>query len=226
MGASQASAPNPGLSWEKTDIFNLGLDLGFFDNRLGLSFEGYDKYTHDMLYSGRVSSIIDNSTVTRNVGSMENIGFEATLSANIIRRENFDWTVQMNGFFNRNKTFKHTIEIVVDRIVVKAGQEGRIAEACELAIAQGDGLVEIEGDFYDHHYEKTFSTKLACPDHGVSIEELEPRMFSFNAPFGACPTCNGLGFTQKLDPSKLINEDLSIREGALQPIFGTMEFSG
>ena len=103
MGASQASAPNPGLSWEKTDIFNLGLDLGFFDNRLGLSFEGYDKYTHDMLYSGRVSSIIDNSTVTRNVGSMENIGFEATLSANIIRRENFDWTVQMNGFFNKNK---------------------------------------------------------------------------------------------------------------------------
>ena len=124
------------------------------------------------------------------------------------------------------KTFKHTIEIVVDRIIVKPGQEGRISEACELAIAQGDGLVEIEGDFYDHHYEKTFSTKLACPEHGISIEELEPRMFSFNAPFGACPACNGLGFTQKLDPSKLIDESLSIREGALQPIFGTMEFSG
>ncbi|MBR3707046.1 MAG: excinuclease ABC subunit UvrA, partial [Firmicutes bacterium] len=76
------------------------------------------------------------------------------------------------------------------------------------------------------HYEKTFSTKLACPDHGISIEELEPRMFSFNAPFGACPTCNGLGFTQKLDPKKLIDESLSIDEGALQPIFGTMEFSG
>ena len=124
------------------------------------------------------------------------------------------------------KTFKHTIEIVVDRIVVKPGQEGRIAEACELAIAQGDGLVVINGDFYDHHYEKTFSTKLACPDHGVSIEELEPRMFSFNAPFGACPTCNGLGFTQKLDPKMLIDERLSINDGALQPIFGTMEFSG
>lgn len=124
------------------------------------------------------------------------------------------------------KTFKHTIEIVVDRIVVKAGQEGRIAEACELAIAQGDGLVVINGDFYDHHYEKTFSTKLACPDHGVSIEELEPRMFSFNAPFGACPTCNGLGFTQKLDPKLLIDESKSIDDGALQPIFGTMEFSG
>ena len=124
------------------------------------------------------------------------------------------------------KTFKHTIEIVVDRIVVKAGQEGRISEACELAIAHGDGLVEVEGDFYDHHYEKTFSTKLACPDHGISMEELEPRMFSFNAPFGACPSCNGLGVTQKLDPAKLIDEHLSIREGALQPIFGTMEFSG
>ena len=124
------------------------------------------------------------------------------------------------------KSFKHTIEIIVDRIVVKPGQEGRIAEACELAIQEGEGLVVVEGDFLDWHYEKTFSTKLACPDHGISIEELEPRMFSFNAPFGACPTCNGLGYTQKLDPKKLINEELSIDEGALQPIFGTMEFSG
>ena len=63
------------------------------------------------------------------------------------------------------KTFKHNIEIVVDRIVVKKGQEGRIAEACELAMSHGDGLVNVEGDFYDHHYEKTFSSKLACPDH-------------------------------------------------------------
>ena len=124
------------------------------------------------------------------------------------------------------KTYKHTIEIVVDRIVVKPGQESRIAEACELAVAQGDGLVSVIGDFYDQHYEKMFSTKLACPDHGISIEELEPRMFSFNAPFGACPTCNGLGFTQKLDPKLLIDETKSINEGALQPIFGTMEFSG
>ena len=125
------------------------------------------------------------------------------------------------------KTFKHNIEVVVDRIVVKPGQEGRIAEACELAIGQSDGgLVQIEADFYDHHTEKIFSTKLACPDHGASLEELEPRMFSFNAPFGACPTCSGIGITQKLDPKKLVDENLSINEGALQPIFGTMEFSG
>lgn len=124
------------------------------------------------------------------------------------------------------KTFKHNIEIVVDRIVVKSGQEGRIAEACELAMTHGEGLVNVIGDFYDHHYEKTFSSKLACPDHGVSIEELEPRMFSFNAPFGACPVCNGIGYTQKLNPDKVINYELSIPEGALSMIFGSMEFSG
>lgn len=124
------------------------------------------------------------------------------------------------------KTFKHNIEIVVDRIVVKPGQEGRISEACELAMSHGDGLVNVIGDFYDWHYEKTFSSKFACPDHGVSIEELEPRMFSFNAPFGACPVCNGIGYTQKLNPDKIIRYDLSIPEGALSTIFGSMEFSG
>ncbi len=124
------------------------------------------------------------------------------------------------------KTFKHTIEIVVDRIVVKPGQEGRISEACELAMSHGDGLVNVIGDFYDWHYEKMFSSKFACPDHGVSIEELEPRMFSFNAPFGACSTCNGIGYTQKLNPEKIIDYSLSIPEGALAKIFGSMEFSG
>lgn len=124
------------------------------------------------------------------------------------------------------KTFKHTIEIVVDRIVVKPGQEGRIAEACELAMAHGEGLVNVEGNFEGQHFEKTFSSKLACPDHGVSIEELEPRMFSFNAPFGACPACSGIGFTQKLSPEKIVNEDLSIPDGALSMIFASMEFSG
>ena len=65
------------------------------------------------------------------------------------------------------KTFKHNIEIVVDRIVVKPGQEGRISEACELAMAHGEGLVNVIGDYYDHHYAKTFSSKLACPEHGI-----------------------------------------------------------
>lgn len=125
-----------------------------------------------------------------------------------------------------DKKFKHTIEIVVDRIIIKPGQESRISEAVELAMHQGDGLVVVQFIDKDYQAEKTFSTKLACPEHGVSIEELEPRMFSFNSPFGACPSCNGLGFTQKIDPDLIIHTDKSIIKGALGNIFASMEFSG
>lgn len=125
-----------------------------------------------------------------------------------------------------DKKFKHTIEIVVDRIVVRPGQESRISEAAELAIREGDGLVVVQFIDKDWKEEKTFSTKLACPEHGISIEELEPRMFSFNSPFGACPTCNGLGFTQKIDPDLIIEGEKSIIKGALGKIFASMEFSG
>jgi len=120
------------------------------------------------------------------------------------------------------KTYKHTIEIVVDRIKVREGIRSRLSDACELAIAQGEGLVTvIVGD-----EEKTFSTSLACPEHGVSIEELEPRMFSFNNPMGACPECNGLGFIQRVDEDLLIpDQDKSIIDKALRNCFSTMEFT-
>ena len=120
------------------------------------------------------------------------------------------------------KNFKHTIEIVIDRIKVRKGVRSRLTEACELAITHGEGLVQvIVGD-----EERTFSTNLACPDHGVSIEELEPRMFSFNNPMGACPECNGLGFVQQVDPDLLIpDQSLSIVDKALKNVFGTMEYT-
>lgn len=125
------------------------------------------------------------------------------------------------------KTFKHTIEIVVDRIKVKEGSQSRLAEACELAIAHGEGLVQVIIDKDGEVKEKIFSTSLACPDHGVSIEELEPRMFSFNNPMGACPECNGLGFVHSMDPDLLIpNQDLSINDKCLSNIFATMEHTG
>jgi len=125
-----------------------------------------------------------------------------------------------------DKKFKHTIEIVVDRIIVKPGQGSRISEAVELAMKEGEGLVTVHFKDKDFEKEQVFSTKLACPEHGVSIEELEPRMFSFNSPFGACPSCNGLGFTEKIDPNKIIKTDKSVIKGALGTIFASMEFSG
>ena len=124
------------------------------------------------------------------------------------------------------KTFKHTIEIVVDRIKVKDGAQSRLAEACELAIAHGEGLVQVIVDKDGKPEEKTFSTSLACPDHDVSIEELEPRMFSFNNPLGACPDCNGLGFIQRIDPDLIIpDQDKSINEKCLSNVFATMEYT-
>lgn len=132
------------------------------------------------------------------------------------------------------KTYKHVIEIVVDRVIVREGAEARLAEACELAIAQGEGLVlaqiavkaDPEAGREARETEKIYSTKLACPDHGISIEELEPRMFSFNNPFGACPECNGLGFLQRIDPDLIIDKEQSIINGALGKVFASMEYKG
>lgn len=124
------------------------------------------------------------------------------------------------------KTFKHTIEIVVDRIKVRDGVQSRLTEACELAVSHGEGLIQVSVDKDGSVEEKTFSTSLACPEHGVSIEELEPRMFSFNNPLGACPECNGLGFIQRIDPDLIIpDQDKSINEKCLSNVFATMEYT-
>ena len=124
------------------------------------------------------------------------------------------------------KTYKHTIEIVVDRIVVRPGTEGRISEAVELAIQQGDGLVvaSIRTPDAEDYSERLFSTKFACPEHGVSIGEMEPRTFSFNNPYGACPECNGLGFIQHIDPDLIIDSpEKSINDGAFNQSFGMFD---
>ena len=124
-----------------------------------------------------------------------------------------------------DKNFKHTIEIVVDRIKVKDGIQSRLAEACELAIEHGEGLVQvIVKPPGGEETERIFSTSLACPEHGVSIDEIEPRMFSFNNPLGACPECKGLGYMQKVDPDLLIpDQSKSILDKALVNAFATME---
>jgi excinuclease ABC subunit A len=114
-----------------------------------------------------------------------------------------------------DKKFKHTIEVVVDRLVMRPDLRTRLAQSIETAVALAEGLVTIDvvdGDVM------TYSERFACPDHGVSLPELQPRIFSFNSPHGACPRCTGLGSQQEIDPDLLVPDPaLSIAEGALVP---------
>ena len=112
------------------------------------------------------------------------------------------------------KNIRHNIEVIVDRLVVKEGIESRLSEAVETSLGLSGGTVIIDvigGE------EMLFSENYACPEHGVSVPELSPRMFSFNSPFGACPTCAGLGVFMKVDPSLVIPDtDKSLGEGCVK----------
>jgi len=118
-----------------------------------------------------------------------------------------------------DKNKKHSIEVVVDRIVIRDDVAARLADSLETALklAGGRVLVDVIGE-----EELMFSQNLACPECGFSIEELSPRMFSFNSPFGACPECDGLGFKMIVDPDLLVpNDKLSIAEGAFEAWAGS-----
>ena len=113
-----------------------------------------------------------------------------------------------------DKHIKHTISIIVDRLVVKPGIEKRMTDSIETILSIAEGLLDVEvigGETL------RFSENFACPDCGISISEIEPRSFSFNNPFGACPVCAGLGYKMEFDPELMIpDENLSINEGAIQ----------
>jgi excinuclease ABC subunit A len=116
---------------------------------------------------------------------------------------------------NLEKYEKHDIDLVIDRVVLKEEERPRIAEAVELALLRGEGLMRVL--YPDLGEEELFSEKFACPEHGSVLEELEPRIFSFNAPYGACPACSGLGYKQEFDPALIVNPELSLAEGAILP---------
>ena len=112
------------------------------------------------------------------------------------------------------KNKKHNIEIVVDRLVIKEGITSRLTDSIETASSISGGIIiaDVIGE-----KEMVFSQNYACPEHNISIEELTPRMFSFNNPFGACPKCTGLGVFRKIDPDLVIpNKELSIKQGAIK----------
>ncbi len=142
------------------------------------------------------------------------------------------------------KNNKHNIDIVIDRIVLRSDNRSRIAEALELAIKEGEGICSVlftpkrsdeqsdaagaDGKIIkDEEHEVVYSTKFSCPDHGVGLEEMEPRMFSFNAPYGACENCSGLGFTLRItDEAVITDENKSILNGALGNVFSTLDAMG
>jgi excinuclease ABC subunit A len=118
-----------------------------------------------------------------------------------------------------DKKFKHDIGVVVDRLVMKTELRKRLADSIETAVALADGLVEIElVDEPSPGNVRTYSERFACPIHGPSLVELEPRIFSFNSPHGACPRCTGLGSQMEIDPELVVPDpSLSIGEGAIAP---------
>lgn len=151
------------------------------------------------------------------------------------------------------KNNKHNIEIVIDRIVIREDNRSRIAEALEIAIKEGEGICNVifmpdkkaataaeqeltssgeaapDGKLFAEQKETlvTYSTKFSCPDHGVGMEEMEPRMFSFNAPYGACECCSGLGFTLRItDEAVVTDENKSILNGAMGNVFASLDAMG
>jgi len=119
-------------------------------------------------------------------------------------------------FLEKNK--KHTIEVIVDRLKIKEGIESRLADSLELASERGNGLILVTMRDREGEKEYPFSLRFACPHCGISYEEISPRMFSFNSPYGACPACNGLGTQQTIDPELVVPDPKkSLREGAIVP---------
>ena len=122
--------------------------------------------------------------------------------------------VDLQDEIKLSKTKKHNIEVIVDRLVIKDGIQFRLTDSVETATKIGNGLliVDVNGES-----EELFSLNYACPEHGVSIEEMSPRMFSFNNPFGACKKCDGLGTFKEIDPDLIIpDKKMSINQGAIK----------
>lgn len=135
------------------------------------------------------------------------------IKAGFVRARIDGEVVELSDDIKLQKTHKHTIEIIVDRLVVKESIRSRLADSIEATTEHSGGnvIIDVIGD-----KEYLYSLNYACPEHGISIDELSPRMFSFNNPYGACPTCTGLGTFLKVDPDLIMpNKNLSIADGGI-----------
>ncbi|MGQ4493772.1 excinuclease ABC subunit UvrA [Dermabacteraceae bacterium P13115] len=130
--------------------------------------------------------------------------------------------VRLDSEITLDKKYKHTIEVVVDRLVVRDNMQRRLTDSVETALKLAEGLLLVDfvdRDENDPRRTRRFSEKLACPnEHALAIDDFEPRSFSFNAPYGACPSCDGLGASLEVDPELVIaDEDMTLAEGAILP---------
>ena len=172
-----------------------------------------DQITDKVLSLEVGSKILVNAPVIRGKKGEYTKNFESYKKSGYARVEVDGVVYDLSEEIKLDKNKKHTISVVIDRLVVKEGIEKRLSDSIETALKLADGLVEIAivgGE------KLLFSTKYSCPDCGVSIEEIEPRLFSFNNPFGACPECAGLGFRNEIDENLVVRDkNKTLREGAM-----------
>ncbi len=158
------------------------------------------------------SKILINAPVVRGRKGEFKSELENYKKSGFVRVEIDGEVKELTDDIKLEKNIKHTINLVVDRLIVKEGIEKRLSDSVETAVKLSDGLVAVELDGETNIY----STKYACPDCGISIEELEPRLFSFNNPYGACPECLGLGYKESFDVDKVVKDwNKSLSEGAM-----------
>ncbi len=159
------------------------------------------------------SKILINAPVVRGKKGEYTKEFEKYKKSGYARVQVDGVVYDLNEDIKLDKNKKHTISVVVDRLVVKPEIEKRLADSLEVALKLAEGLVSVQvvgGE------ETLYSTKYACPDCGISIEEIEPRLFSFNNPFGACPDCAGIGYKNEIDEKLIIKDpNKTLREGAM-----------
>src|SRR5438132_305156 len=165
--------------------------------------------------SGKSSLAFDTIYAEGQRRYVESLSAYARQFLQMMEKPDVDSIEGLSPAITLDQKFKHTVEVVVDRLVMKDDLRQRLTQSVETAATLAEGLVGIDvvdGD------SMLFSENFACPEHGVSLPELEPRIFSFNSPHGACPRCTGLGAMLEIDPDLLVPDaTLSIGEGALVP---------
>lgn len=171
-----------------------------------------DTIAEKVMTMGEGTKILVNAPVVRGRKGEYTKQIESYRKSGYARVEIDGSVFDLSEEIKLDKNIKHNISVVIDRLIVKDGIRKRLTDSLETALKLAEGLVSIESDGKSELY----STNYSCPDCGISIEEIEPRLFSFNNPFGACPECKGLGYTTRIDEKLVIGDpNRSLREGAL-----------